>query len=229
MVDPQMQQAISTIFAPFYVIAYIAAFIMGVYLLFYFIYLALMIFFGVKRGQSDKLSKINFFASKNTLKELRTLTPIQFEEFVADLFCRLGFMTKKTGRPNDGGIDVIAEKDGIRHYIQCKKFITRQVSVGDVRNFYGAMADKLNQAKGYFITTNVFTLEAEKFAEGKPLELIDGKKLMDYVKLAGGANIPEAKSEACPRCGGFLVERSGKYGKFLGCRNYPKCKFTKKI
>jgi DNA topoisomerase I len=31
----------------------------------------------------------------------------------------------------------------------------------------------------------------------------------------------------CPRCGGNLVEREGKFGKFLGCRNYPKCKFTK--
>ncbi len=32
----------------------------------------------------------------------------------------------------------------------------------------------------------------------------------------------------CPRCGGVLLERNGKYGKFLGCSNYPKCKFTKK-
>ena len=32
----------------------------------------------------------------------------------------------------------------------------------------------------------------------------------------------------CPRCGGKLVERSGKYGKFFGCSNYPGCKFTQK-
>jgi uncharacterized membrane protein len=32
----------------------------------------------------------------------------------------------------------------------------------------------------------------------------------------------------CPRCGGKLVERNGKYGKFYGCSNYPKCKFIKK-
>jgi len=32
----------------------------------------------------------------------------------------------------------------------------------------------LAQAKGYFITTNKFTLEAERFAEDKPIELIDG-------------------------------------------------------
>ena len=33
----------------------------------------------------------------------------------------------------------------------------------------------------------------------------------------------------CPQCGGKLVERNGKYSKFIGCSNYPKCTFTKKI
>ena len=30
----------------------------------------------------------------------------------------------------------------------------------------------------------------------------------------------------CPKCGGKLVERNGKYGEFLGCSNYPRCKYT---
>lgn len=30
----------------------------------------------------------------------------------------------------------------------------------------------------------------------------------------------------CPRCGGYLVERQGRYGSFYGCSNYPKCRFT---
>lgn len=32
----------------------------------------------------------------------------------------------------------------------------------------------------------------------------------------------------CPKCGGELVERKGKYGVFIGCSNYPKCHFTRK-
>ncbi len=32
------------------------------------------------------------------------------------------------------------------------------------------------------------------------------------------------KSLVCPKCGGGLVVRDGKYGKFYGCSNYPKCK-----
>ena len=30
----------------------------------------------------------------------------------------------------------------------------------------------------------------------------------------------------CPKCGGNLVERKGRYGSFLGCSNYPRCRFT---
>ncbi len=36
------------------------------------------------------------------------------------------------------------------------------------------------------------------------------------------------KSGICPKCGGALRLRRGKYGDFYGCSNYPKCKFTKK-
>lgn len=32
----------------------------------------------------------------------------------------------------------------------------------------------------------------------------------------------------CPRCGGDLVLRNGKYGDFVGCSNFPKCRFIKK-
>jgi hypothetical protein len=36
-------------------------------------------------------------------------------------------------------------------------------------------------------------------------------------------------TENCPRCGGKLVEKNGKFGPFLGCLNYPKCNFTKDL
>lgn len=32
----------------------------------------------------------------------------------------------------------------------------------------------------------------------------------------------------CPKCGNKLVEKNGKYGKFIGCSNYPECKYIKK-
>ena len=33
--------------------------------------------------------------------------------------------------------------------------------------------------------------------------------------------------DTCPRCGGKLLERSGRYGPFLGCSGYPRCRFTR--
>lgn len=37
------------------------------------------------------------------------------------------------------------------------------------------------------------------------------------------------KKQKCPECDGYLVEREGKFGKFLGCSNYPKCTYTQNI
>lgn len=39
----------------------------------------------------------------------------------------------------------------------------------------------------------------------------------------------EVSSVKCDKCGALMVIRSGKYGKFLACPNYPKCKNTKPI
>ena len=32
----------------------------------------------------------------------------------------------------------------------------------------------------------------------------------------------------CPRCGGILVWKDGRYGRFYGCSNYPRCKYILK-
>lgn len=41
-------------------------------------------------------------------------------------------------------------------------------------------------------------------------------------------NVEKAAAGICPRCGGNLVERSGRNGKFTGCGNYPKCRYILK-
>jgi hypothetical protein len=45
-------------------------------------------------------------------------------------------------------------------------------------------------------------------------------------KLADNDN--KIKNDICPRCGGTLVLRNGKYGHFKGCSNYPNCRFSAK-
>ncbi|MFH1171907.1 MAG: restriction endonuclease [bacterium] len=179
----------------------------------------------------QRRARARFFQEQDTLEKLRRLTPGQFEEYVVDLFQQLGYKMERVGGSYDGGIDVIATKGGVKHFIQCKKFITRQVTVHDVRDFYGAIVDDHSMARAFFITTNIFTLEAEKFCEDKPIELIDGQKLMGYVRQAGVAVpiINQAETERCPRDGGVIVKREGKFGPFLGCSNYPRCAYTKSL
>ena len=39
----------------------------------------------------------------------------------------------------------------------------------------------------------------------------------------------KVKKYICPKCGSNLIEKNGRYGKFIGCSNFPKCKYTKNI
>ncbi len=40
---------------------------------------------------------------------------------------------------------------------------------------------------------------------------------------------PEYTGDACPECGKKTLIRTGKFGKFIGCENYPDCNYTKQI
>ena len=35
--------------------------------------------------------------------------------------------------------------------------------------------------------------------------------------------------EACPSCGGWLQTKMGRFGRFLGCSNYPACEYTRNV
>jgi DNA topoisomerase-1 len=40
---------------------------------------------------------------------------------------------------------------------------------------------------------------------------------------------PEPLEEPCPECGGVLTKRWGRNGQFIGCTQYPTCKYTRNI
>ncbi len=48
----------------------------------------------------------------------------------------------------------------------------------------------------------------------------DGEKSKD---------VPEETSEICPKCSSPLIIRKSKYGRFISCKGYPQCKFTKPL
>jgi DNA topoisomerase-1 len=49
-------------------------------------------------------------------------------------------------------------------------------------------------------------------------------------KAAGTSRLPDEESDViCEKCGAKMVIKDGRYGKFLACPNYPKCKNVKKL
>lgn len=56
-------------------------------------------------------------------------------------------------------------------------------------------------------------------------EIISDRTHIRNIKQAQRDMEHKIRSGICPRCGGSLVKRSGPYGEFYGCSNYPKCKF----
>lgn len=55
-------------------------------------------------------------------------------------------------------------------------------------------------------------------------QLQHAERTMQKVAVA-----PEKIGEACPECGGELVIKVGRFGKFIGCANYPTCRYTRPI
>jgi DNA topoisomerase-1 len=49
----------------------------------------------------------------------------------------------------------------------------------------------------------------------------EGKKSIKSLKVA------TPTGENCPKCGSELLLRKGRYGEFIACSNFPKCKYTK--
>ena len=59
-----------------------------------------------------------------------------------------------------------------------------------------------------------------------------GKTVMSNLQtLCEQCNIGKSNKtdddDICPKCGSRLVKRKGKYGEFIGCSNFPKCRYTR--
>lgn len=115
--------------------------------------------------------------------DIDKLSGIEFENVCQVLVEKMGFTTQTTKASGDGGIDLIAYNHqpllSGKYIIQCKRYAG---SVGEpiIRDLYGViMSERAN--KGILMTTGHFTKSAISFAEGKPIELIDGIKLKELL------------------------------------------------
>ena len=142
----------------------------------------------VKRDKIHKQSQ--WQTDKELERYLLGLEHWEFEKYIGELFSKLGYKTQVIGGSYDEGIDVIAEKDGVKHYIQCKHY-KYPVGVEKIRDFYGAITAKYSNEKAFFITTGYFTEEAERFALDKNIELIDRPKLIRLIRQVESSIKPQ--------------------------------------
>ncbi len=117
-----------------------------------------------------------------SIEQMMALTPSAFEQYVAQrIFARQGYAVVNTPDVKDGGIDIIlTDRDGSTAVVQCKRY---RGTVGEeiVRDLYGTMLHS-GAMQGFLVTTGNISPAARRWAAGKPLELIDGARLMELAR-----------------------------------------------
>lgn len=174
-----------------------------------------------------------------SLSDLQELSWKDFKEYIMGLFKKLGYSLVDNRGLNEERTDLKLKRNGRLSIVRCNKYYVRKVPLPMVLEFYKAMDREPGLEKGYFITTGLFSREAKKFASGKQLELIDGVKFMDFVRIADSMDAAEEKSDiqsspkmpgyTCPMCGAQMVLRTIEnnphtVSHFWGCSAYPACK-----
>src|SRR3954469_12353599 len=125
---------------------------------------------------------------------LMELTPGEFESLITNLFEKMGLETRQTQASRDGGVDCVAFDErpilGGKVVIQAKRY-KHTVGVSAVRDLFGTMQNE-GASKGILVTTSGYGRASFEFAEGKPLELLDGSNLLYLLQHHAGI---EAKIE----------------------------------
>jgi restriction system protein len=164
----------------------------------------------------------------------------EFEMLVGEAFRQQGYTVTETGADGpDGGVDLVLLKGTERYLVQCKQWRALKVGVSIVREHYGVMAAQ-GAAGGFVVTSGRFTQEAEAFAEGRNIQLIDGPQLQTMIGTARAPTpadapepvAPKATTPSCPACQSNMVMRTAAKGakagsRFWGCSRYPACKGTR--
>jgi restriction system protein len=119
---------------------------------------------------------------------LMELTPSEFETLITNLFEKMGLETRLTQASRDGGVDCVAYDSrpifGGKVVIQAKRY-KYTVGVSAVRDLFGTMQNE-GASKGILVTTSGYGKASIEFANGKPIELLDGQNLLYLLKQHAG-------------------------------------------
>lgn len=115
----------------------------------------------------------------------------EFEHLVRQVFeaefATVNGEVRVTRASRDGGVDAIVfDPDPIKGgkiIIQAKRYVN-PVDVGSVRDLYGTVQHE-GATKGILVTTSQYGPDARKFAQDKPLTLLDGGNLLHLLEKMG--------------------------------------------
>jgi len=114
-------------------------------------------------------------------QQWRSLSPDEFERYVADLWEQQGYITEKTQGSHDYGIDVFAHPQDRNkmEVIQAKRNKPgNNVGGPTVQKTIGAR-EQYDATKAVVVTTSSFTSNAKTVAQQADVELIDGTDLAE--------------------------------------------------
>lgn len=123
---------------------------------------------------------------------VQALSPTGFENLCKRVLTELGLVQLRTvGGAGDRGIDIeghlrVNAVVSFRVGVQCKLYADdNKVAPRQIREFQGALGPF---DRGIFMTTSVFTQQAEEQATSpgyKPIDLIDGERLVELLQEYG--------------------------------------------
>jgi restriction system protein len=156
-----------------------------------------------------------------TMRDIQAMSWREFEDLVAAIYQAQGYAVEPRGGDGpDGGIDLLVRKDGRTFIVQCKHYRNQWIEERPLRELLGVVTAK-GVAGGVFVACGVFDEKALAFAKGnEKLELVGGDELKDLIASVVRSKEPKAK---CPSCGSPMREKTGRFGPFFGCSNYPAC------
>ncbi|MDZ5605183.1 restriction endonuclease [Pseudomonas sp. RP23018S] len=128
----------------------------------------------LKKGKYNRISK-----SADPGASIRQLTWHDFEVMTGEALRRQGYQVAETKKGPDGGVDLILHKKGELFLVQCKQWRSVRVGVKVVRELYGVMTAR-GAVGGFVVTSGGFTAEAERFAKGTNVALVDGAELVRW-------------------------------------------------
>lgn len=197
-----------------------------------------------------RISLVDNVTRSSSAEALNAMSWREFELLVGEAFRLQGFqVTEHGGAGADGGVDLTLRKGTETFLVQCKQWKALQVGVELVRQLYGVMA-ATGAAGGFVITSGRFTPDAQAFAEGRNLQLMEGAELFALIQQAKAAGKPAASAAVakpsakaapqaangatplCPVCQGSMMRRTARKGahagtQFWGCSKYPACRGTR--